>query len=344
MLIKKKGIITIFISTIILTTVLSWIYFSFESQISGLWSISIYTGTDPFAFSSHPLIQKNPVLTASDVLDVRAKFVADPFMAHYNNLWYMVFEVFNVSSRQGDIGLASSRDGIIWTYEQIILDESFHLSYPYIFERDGQYYMIPESRGANAVRLYKAQKFPTEWIFISELIVGDYADPSIVFKDGKWWLFVLQGHDTPCPYYAEELIGPWTQHPESPIIKGDRNIARPGGRLIVHDDKIIRYTQDGEPMYGNQLRVFQIDEISATTYREHEIARSPVLQASGSGWNASGMHHIDPHLMSEANWIACVDGKDEGKTLSFSWKKGGIRILGKLRLKELVKKLLANQQ
>jgi hypothetical protein len=62
-----------------------------------IWSISIYTGTYPYSFSPHP-------------------FVADPFMVQHNNTWYKFFEVLNESSQQGDIGLATSHDGIVWRY------------------------------------------------------------------------------------------------------------------------------------------------------------------------------------------------------------------------------------
>jgi hypothetical protein len=32
-----------------------------------------------------------------------------------------------------------------------------------------------------------------------------------------------------------------------------------------------------------------------------------VLVPDGSGWNASGMHHVDAHQVGES-WLACVDG------------------------------------
>ena len=36
----------------------------------------------------------NPVLTADDVTDVEAEFVADPFMFHENGTWYIFFDSF----------------------------------------------------------------------------------------------------------------------------------------------------------------------------------------------------------------------------------------------------------
>ena len=68
----------------------------------------------------------------------------------------------NALSGHGDIGLAVSDDGINWSYKQIVLDEPFHMSYPYVFKWQEDFYMIPESQEANSVRLYRALDFPTK--------------------------------------------------------------------------------------------------------------------------------------------------------------------------------------
>ena len=282
-----------------------------------LWSIGIYTGTFPSNLSSPEHIN-NPVLSHEDISDRQASFVADPFMIRVNHLWYMFFEVMNQLTRKGEIGLAISEDGMKWTYQQIVLTEPFHLSYPYIFEWMNDYYMIPESYQAGSIRLYKALKFPTEWSFLRTLLSGLYfADASPFRHDGKWWLFTetnpkLQ-NDTLRLYYAEDLMAPWFEHAQSPIIVGNGHIARPGGRVTVLQDRIIRYAQDCDPVYGARVRAFEVCGLTTETYHERALDKTPILTASGAGWNASGMHHIDPHLVDDGRWLACVDG--------FSWRK-----------------------
>jgi len=307
MCINRKKTLFLLLCSLLVILFSFCIYFSFIS--TNVYSISIYSGINPLEFKPHPLINKSPVLTASDVTDIPATFVADPFMIKSSNKWYMFFEVLNSSTSQGDIGLASSKDAINWQYKKIVLDEPFHLSYPYVFEWNNSYYMIPESREKFAVKLYRSTNFPTDWVFIKDLIIGNFADPSIVYKDKIWWLFILQGDDTLVLYYSNELTGPWIEHPMNPLVKGDKNISRPGGRIVINDNKIIRYVQDGDPVYGNSVRVFQVDSISTSFYSDHEITRDPILTASGVGWNSAGMHHIDPFPLTEINWIACVDGK-----------------------------------
>lgn len=113
----------------------------------------------PFNLIDPPGIT-NPVLTAGDVTDRDAEFVADPFMFHEDGPWYMFFEVFDRAALRGDISLASSLDGLHWTYDRIVLDESFHVSYPYVFKAGNRYYMIPETNELDEVRIYKAKNFP----------------------------------------------------------------------------------------------------------------------------------------------------------------------------------------
>jgi hypothetical protein len=232
-------------------------------------------------------------------------------MLRANDYWYMFFEVMNSRSRKGEIALAVSRDGMRWEYKQIVLEEPFHLSYPYVFEWQNEYYMIPETLPSGAVLLYKANSFPMGWSLVQVLIKGKCADPSIFYFEGRWWMFTCTSpfrHETLSLYFADELLGPWVEHPSSPIIKGNRRIARPGGRVLVLGDRVVRFTQNCFPTYGAQVRAFDISDLSPTAYSEQELAESPILKGSGRGWNKSGMHTVDPHLIDENRWLACVDG------------------------------------
>ena len=271
-----------------------------------MWSIGIYTGTSPFTLSPAAEI-RNPVLTAASVADVPATFVADPFM------WrgYMFFEVLRNDMPIGEIGLASSENGVKWKYMQIVLREDFHLSYPYVFEWENRIYMIPETLGANAVCLYEADEFPTKWSLKARLIEGQCADPSIVRYNDLWWLFLCSTpyqHDTLRLYFADKLTGPWREHPRSPLVRADSSRARPAGRVLTVNDKLIRFAQDCGPRYGSRVRAFDIFELTTTSYTEVENPASPVLQATGSGWNATGMHHLDAQQQPNGSWLACVDG------------------------------------
>lgn len=278
-----------------------------------MWSIGIYSGESPFQLAA-PRGTRNPVLTRDNINDVSAKFVADPFMIMVDGVWHMFFEVLNQQTNKGEIGLATSDTGHAWVYRQIVLTEPFHLSYPYVFAWNDEYYMTPETLGAKAVSLYKATEFPLRWSWVGYLIHGAFADPSVFQYDGRWWMFACSTpyqHDTLRLYVADEITGTWREHPASPIIQSNKCKARPAGRVLVLGDTIIRFAQDCVPAYGTQLRAFEISELTPNSYAEKENLNSPVLKASGNGWNRAAMHHIDAHLLESGGWIACVDGSSE---------------------------------
>lgn len=286
-------------------------------RAEAVWSIGIYQGDSPLALKPDPDV-RNPVLTRQDVTDVAAVFVADPFMLRVQNCWYMFFEVMNWRANKGEIGLATSDDGRKWTYRQIVLAEPFHLSYPCVFEWGGEYFMIPESYQARAIRLYKARQFPCEWSLVGSLLEEPYlADASVFRHAGLWWLFTETNpdhNDTLRLFSAADLAGPWREHPQSPIIHGNPHTARPAGKVLNLDGRLIRFAQSCEPCYGTDVRAFEITQLTATDYREQPLAPRPLLGPSGHGWNAAGMHHIDPHRLGDARWLACVDGwYEDGK-------------------------------
>ena len=270
-----------------------------------MWSIAIYTGTTPFNLQPAP-----PVLTRSDVTDIPADFVADPFILRRDNTWYMFFEVMHSETQLGEIGLATSNNAITWTYDRIVLKEPFHLSYPHVFTWQGDHYMLPETLNANAVYLYKALDFPYNWSVVARLIEGQLADPSLLRFNDRWWLFACSTpyqNDALRLYFANELTGPWTEHPKSPLIQNDKCRARPAGRILKLDNRVFRFAQDCTPQYGSSVRAFQITKLTEDDYAEVELSIR-ILKPSGHGWNASGMHHIDAHQIAPGRWFACVDG------------------------------------
>jgi len=275
-----------------------------------LFSIGIYTGPSPFALAPAPGI-RNPVLTRDDVTDACALMIADPFMLKVDGTWYMFFELYNRSSH-GEIGCAVSRDGLRWTYRRVVLAEPFHLSYPYVFDWNGEYYMIPESVRASEVRLYRARRFPDEWEFVGPLLKGHaYADSSIAFYHDRWWMWTESSHgrsDTLRLHSTTDLLKPWQEHPRSPIVEWNPEIARPAGRIVKVGDHLVRFAQVCFPTYGTEVRAFEITELSPTTYQERAVGEARILGPSGSGWNKFGMHHVDAHCLDDGQWMACVDG------------------------------------
>jgi hypothetical protein len=267
-----------------------------------VWSIAIYRGTSPLA-----LAPTGAVITGADVTDVDAASVADPFLLRREDRWFLFFEVIpRANHRGGVIAVAESDDAVHWRYGGVVLRETFHLSYPHVFEWEGETYMTPEN--ANGIRLYRCSSFPRQWRYAGDLLPIDAADPTPFRFEGRWWLFVCTLPYTLRLFFSESLTGPYREHPSSPITSDD-TCARPAGRIVLLDGAPLRFAQVGRPSYGSAVRAFRITELTPSSYREEEVAPSPILTASGSGWNAEGMHHIDAHRLEDGTWIAAVDGR-----------------------------------
>lgn len=276
------------------------------------WSISLYSGDSPLSLSSAPSI-RNPILRREDVTDVPARFVADPFMLREGDVWYLFFEVLNAANNRGEIGLATSRDGVNWTYDRIVLAEKYHLSYPFVFRADGVIYMMPEGWRGHGVTLYAAERFPYDWKPVKRILDGGrFADASLVHADGHWWMFVDDSPEIPMPrlslYHATNILGEWTRHPMSPLVVGNPKTARPCGRPVFHNGRIIRFTQEVSPVYGRCVRAFEISHLTETEYEEQCCGTDPLYPGGDADWNRDGMHHVDAHEIAAGEWLACVDG------------------------------------
>lgn len=280
------------------------------------FSIAIYSGDSPLNIAPTPSTRRcGPALRAHHISDTWADFVADPFMVRVvvgdSPRWYMFFEIWNERTRCASIGLATSENGDEWQYAGVVLREPFHLSYPQVFPWEGQWYMVPESAEAGAVRLYRADDFPRGWSLVGTLLNGsDFLDPTLFIHDHRWWMLVTRDShpDNLYLFSADTLRGPWVEHPQSPVVRGNMHYARPAGRVVWLEGRPVRFAQDCASHYGLQVYALEITRLDPTHYEERLLRDGPILQGSGYGWNARGMHHIDALQREDGQWIACVDG------------------------------------
>ncbi|XZN19814.1 glucosamine inositolphosphorylceramide transferase family protein [Clostridium perfringens] len=258
-------------------------------------------------------LEKNfkQVLSHKDVTDVKAVFLADPFVINHNNIWYMFFEILESKSRKGVIGFATSNDGEQWKYEKVVLKEKFHLSYPYVFEDNGEIYMIPETGQSGYIKVYKSTNFPYKWECISNIIVGEYWDSSIFKYDNKWWILSRTSKpkkNSLALFYSENLLHGWKEHRMSPLIIGDSSKTRPGGRVFVDKDRIIRFSQDHSKYYGEKVRAFEIRELNDDKYAEFELGIIINKSDSHRTWNKDGMHTFEINKIKEDEYLLVADG------------------------------------
>ena len=219
---------------------------------------------------------------------------ADPFLFVHRERLYLFYETDGYKLGRGVITMVSTVDLQHWTKPKIVLQEPFHLSYPFTFEKDGAVYMIPESGASGEIRLYRATDATlSHFEFVKTIMPGRFLDSAFMQRDSKYYLFT-----TSEPEYrkyvlhlfcSESFDGPYIEHPMSPICT-DTEYSRCGGKPIEIDGSTYRISQDCSNGYGDNLSLIAIECVSPTEYSEKLYCRN-ILDRSSILFRGGG-HHL----------------------------------------------------
>jgi methionyl-tRNA formyltransferase len=204
----------------------------------------------------------------------KGSFWADPFPIEKNNKTWVFFEDFDAKNNKGKIAVAEW-DGKDLSESTIILEEEWHLSYPFTWEENNEFYLIPESGEANKTFIYKALDFPFQWQKVGVLMEGEVYDPTLIKVEGKYWLFVNQRPHKGTSafvelyaYHSPSLLEPiWTPHTLNPIVSDVRS-SRPAGRIFKKNGKLYRPSQDSGLRYGHRVKIQEILKLTTDEYLE----------------------------------------------------------------------------
>jgi len=203
------------------------------------------------------------------------RFLADPFVIKRNNSHFCFVEDYDYKKARGCISVYEiTKDNC--REVGIALEEIFHLSYPYLFEYDGNLYMCPETRVAKEIRLYKCINFPLKWKYEKTLIADVSAvDTIIFFRDNRWWLMSnistshIGSHDSELHIFSSDnpLSDNWTPHALNPVLF-DPLIARNGGFISDKGEQYRVFQKQGFNLYGESLGVSRIVKLTNNDYEE----------------------------------------------------------------------------
>lgn len=210
---------------------------------------------------------------------------ADPFVVKQDDRYVIFFEELHRSDRskrsdrlaKAHIScLEFNSEGKLLSEKPLkVLQEPFHLSYPFIFEHEGSRWMLPEAAESKEVWLYHCEQFPQQWKKHTMLLKEALYDPTLIFHEGLWYLFGTQKpfagnspHQYLYIYYSDDVWnGEWQAHPKNPVTRDVRG-ARPAGKIFRRHDKLIRPSQLGAPVYGYGIRFQEITKLTPTEYEE----------------------------------------------------------------------------
>jgi hypothetical protein len=186
-----------------------------------------------------------------------------------------------------------------------VLEEPWHLSYPFVFAHNGQIWMVPESGDNKSVTLYRADPFPHRWVRETTLLEGvEASDATLMQHNGRFWMFAAtrdgagSWSDTLSIFSADDLHGPWVASPLNPVLV-DAAAARPAGAMMMRHNKLWRPIQDCRTGYGKGIGLAEVLRLDEHGFEQRIVAN---LQGGPDGpWQRL-------HTLNRAGRLECVDG------------------------------------
>ena len=239
---------------------------------------------------------KNALKSFRKLMPPRDRFWADPFVVEYQGEHYVFFEEFIYRRGIGHLACMQLRSDGSYSTPVSILQRPYHLSYPFVFAYQGQYYLIPETAENNTIELYRCVNFPHQWVFEKCLMTNVQAyDATLMEKEGRWWMFVSMRHHQHCSpsealylFHADSPLSTnWQAHPQNPVI-ARASQARPAGRIFEVNGHWYRPSQNCAGVYGRGLNINLIERLDKHHYQEATVSH---VSPEGA-YDLNGMHTL----------------------------------------------------
>jgi hypothetical protein len=183
--------------------------------------------------------------------------------------------------------------------------------------------MIPESKQANAVLLYKAKKFPFDWTICDTLLNNvKYADPTIYLSDSLNIMAVSDTQLNLILYQADSLFGKWKLHKKPILVSGSES--RCGGRFIKDEKGLLLPVQSCIKGYGYGLSLYRLNFEKGNHTMKREKPFFLKRQDQIKEFNA-GMHQLDIQKI-DSSYYYVYDGNRRNNNNKYLNIRGGLKM------------------
>ena len=241
-------------------------------------------------------------------------WATDPMLVDDEDKTWLFYEA--VAGGKGRIEVAEVRDGCLLSEPTVLLEDTCHYSYPFVFRAADNWYMIPESSAAGEVRLYRAVSFPFRWEQQAVLLRERAVDTTVFLHQGQYWLFTYYPENGTERVYPHAFqVKDW-QEPslyEVPWRDYDPLRVRGGGPFLSTENGSLRPAQISLPnRYGDGLIFYRPS--FEDTYSEGQAFTLSAKNLHVHGIFADGLHTYCCSKRFEAIDIRCRDA-DPFKTV-----------------------------
>jgi hypothetical protein len=258
---------------------LAWVYKNIANRVDRL----IYKAQWSIYFSEneveHPF--QRDISSFKPIHPPKNLFWADPFVIDKDEKSYIFFEDYVYKTKKGHISV------IVYDHQtkklstpSVVIDTSYHQSYPFIMEHDGEIYMIPEGSKDKDVKLYRSVDFPHKWEVERTFFKGkEMVDITLFSYDGKWWLFANMIEESGQSlneelyiFYCDDFrTDEWLPHAQNPVIS-DIETSRPAGKILSYNGDFYRPSQNSVCSYGYSTNFNKIIKLTPDEYQEERVS------------------------------------------------------------------------
>ena len=217
---------------------------------------------------------------------------ADPFLFQKDGHFYVFFEAYDRLKRKGVLGYRQITENTVGSIH-IFYETTSHLSYPFIYEADGDIYIVPESNMSGELYRLKCLSFPNKWEREEVLLNRRLVDSTFFSYEGAEYCLSTQIDDS-LIFDRLDLFyksnGQWLPCLHNPV-KRDLASVRGAGKCFEQDSVWYRPSQDCSNGYGCALCLNAIDKINSNEYMEHCIKKlQPTEIQTNTGVQYQGIH------------------------------------------------------
>ena len=225
----------------------------------------------------------------------KGEFWADPFLIKTNEKLKIVFERMPENRKNGVITQYDLNSGNF----NDILEEPFHLSFPYPFYKNGAQFFIPETKQNRSIKLYRMDVTGERLTYNSTLKENIETVDNAIFEHNNYlWLFTTikttplsNSGDVLMIFYSDSLNSQWKEHELNPI-KLDNSTARNAGTIFKENKKLFRPVQNCSYRYGGSVKLMEITKLTTNEFEEIE---NKEFQPKQFNKNAISLHTYSKH-------------------------------------------------
>lgn len=219
---------------------------------------------------------------------------ADPILYQGGEKLYVFTEMYDRYRKRGAIGVSFFDDNGELTKAKKVIEEPFHMSFPFIFCIGEDVFMLPETVQSKELRIYKKGETLYDWSLYRNVYIENLVDTVVCISEEENILYFISGLEDPdernktknklriftCPINSFEKSNKIFRKDfvdDTEKLYGKdvwQYQVRNGGYPFRMNGKLFRLVQDcDKEHYGKAFCFYQIEKISQQAYKEKIVRK-----------------------------------------------------------------------